>query len=150
MYVCMYAMCTVTFPWQQHGLQSLSIQRVKSEFPSFKNCYLLLLFIQWVWVNIWTFHSRSTRKSVRLWRHFSFWEGRVWKLVCCCGDIISNITMCTFFNLAKFQPCLAKIQPCRFIILYFVISHHFVSTLWHHKSSDLHKSNSWISHNQEC
>ena len=29
-------------------------------------------------------------------------------------------------------------------IPFFVISHHFVSTLWHHKSSNLHKSKSWI------
>ena len=29
-----------------------SIQSGKSEFPSFKKCYLLLLFIQWVWANM--------------------------------------------------------------------------------------------------
>ena len=38
-----------TFPWQQNGLEDLSIQRVKSEFHHFKKCYLLLMFIQWVW-----------------------------------------------------------------------------------------------------
>ena len=43
---------TVTFPWQQNGLQVLSIQRGKSEFSSFKKCYLPLLFIQWVWANM--------------------------------------------------------------------------------------------------
>ena len=41
-------MSTVTVPWQHNGLQALSIQRGKSEFSSFKKCYLLLLFIQWV------------------------------------------------------------------------------------------------------
>ena len=39
-------MSTVTFPWQHNGLQALSSQRGKSEFSSFKKCYLLLLFIQ--------------------------------------------------------------------------------------------------------
>ena len=39
-------MSTVTFPWQYNGLQTLSIQRGKSEFSSFKKCYLLLMFIQ--------------------------------------------------------------------------------------------------------
>ena len=39
-------MSTVTFPWQHNGLQALCIQRGKSEFSSFKKCYLLLLFIQ--------------------------------------------------------------------------------------------------------
>ena len=34
-------MSTVTFPWQHTGLQALSIQRGKSEFSSFKKCYLL-------------------------------------------------------------------------------------------------------------
>ena len=57
---------TVTFPWQHNGLQALSIQKIKSEFsPSrtvicscclFSGCEL-----------IWTLHSTSTRKSVRLW-----------------------------------------------------------------------------------
>ena len=41
-------MPTVTFPWQHIGLQVLSIQSGKSEFSSFKKCYSLLLFIQWV------------------------------------------------------------------------------------------------------
>ena len=44
-------MSTVTFPWQQNRLQALSIQRGKSEFSSIKKCYLILLFIQWVWAN---------------------------------------------------------------------------------------------------
>ena len=41
-------MSTVAFPWQHNGLQALSIQRVKSEFPPFKKCYLLLIFIHWM------------------------------------------------------------------------------------------------------
>ena len=41
-------MPTVPFPWQHNGLQAFSIQKVNSEFSSFKKCYLLLLFIQWV------------------------------------------------------------------------------------------------------
>ena len=45
-------MPTVTYPWQHNGLQTLSIQRGKSEFSFFKKYYLLLLFIQWVWANI--------------------------------------------------------------------------------------------------
>ena len=43
-----HEMSFVTFSWQQNGLQALSIQSAKSEFSSFKKCYLLLLFIQWV------------------------------------------------------------------------------------------------------
>ena len=39
-------------PWQHNGIQALSIQRVKSEFSSFKKCYLLLMFIQSVWANM--------------------------------------------------------------------------------------------------
>ena len=42
----------MTFPWQHNGLQAPSIQKVKSEFSSFKKCYLLLLFIQRVWANM--------------------------------------------------------------------------------------------------
>ena len=41
-------MSTVTFPWEHNGLQALTVQKVKSEFSSFKKCYLLLLFIQCV------------------------------------------------------------------------------------------------------
>ena len=47
-----HEMSFVKFPWQQNGLQALSIQSGKSEFSSFKKCYLLLLFIQWVWANM--------------------------------------------------------------------------------------------------
>ena len=39
-----FHMPTVIFPWQHNGLQALSIQTGKSEFSSFKKCYLLLLF----------------------------------------------------------------------------------------------------------
>ena len=45
----------------------------------------------------------------------------------------------------SFNP--VKFQPYRLIctdIPYFVILHHFVSTMWRHKSSNLHKSKSWI------
>ena len=45
-------MFTVIFPWQHNGLQPLSIQRGKLEFSSFRKCYLLLLFIQWVCANM--------------------------------------------------------------------------------------------------
>ena len=57
---------TVTFPWQHNGLQVLSNHKMKSGFsPSrsvicscclFSGCELM-----------WTLHSTSTRKSVRLW-----------------------------------------------------------------------------------
>ena len=41
------------------------LQKVKPEFSSFKKCYLLALFIQWVLAKlIWTSHSTSTGKSV--------------------------------------------------------------------------------------
>ena len=46
-----YVHCDIS-NWLQNGLEALSIQRVKSEFPSFKKCYLLLLFFQWVWANM--------------------------------------------------------------------------------------------------
>ena len=128
-------MSTVTFLWQQNGLQSLSIQRVKSEFPSFKNCYLLLLLIQWVWVNIWTFHSRSTRKSVsnkkKLWSNkwsiFHFGKVEVWWRVCCCGDIITNITMCSFCNtstLQNFNPALQNFIPVD--LLFYILLFHII------------------------
>ena len=45
-------MSTVTFPCQHNGLHALSIQRRKISFFSFKKCYLLLLFIHWVWANM--------------------------------------------------------------------------------------------------
>ena len=37
-------MSTVTFPWQHKGLQALSIQKVKSEFFSFKKSDIALVF----------------------------------------------------------------------------------------------------------
>ena len=37
-------MSSGTFSWQHNGLQPLSIQKVNSEFSSFKKCYLLVLF----------------------------------------------------------------------------------------------------------
>ena len=57
---------TEMFPWQCNGLQALSIQRVKSEFPSQTR-----VICSWCSFSgckgIWTLHSTSTRKSVRLW-----------------------------------------------------------------------------------
>ena len=69
----------VTFPWQCNVLWSLSIQRVKSEFP-----YPIRVICSWCSLSgcerIWTLNITSTRKSVRLWsdkeRHFSFRKGR--------------------------------------------------------------------------
>ena len=55
-------MSTVTFPWQHKGLPALSIQMGKSEFSSFKKCYLLLLLIQWVWTNMDT--TQHNHKSL--------------------------------------------------------------------------------------
>ena len=37
-------MSTVSFPWQHNGSQALSIQRVKSEFPSFMKYSLLIVY----------------------------------------------------------------------------------------------------------
>ena len=47
-----HAMSTATFPWQHNGLHTLSIQREKSEFLFIKKCYLFLLFIAWVSLNM--------------------------------------------------------------------------------------------------
>ena len=74
-----HAMSTGTFPWQHNGLHTLSIQREKSEFLSIKKCYLLLLFIPWVSVNMNI--TRHKQKTVcytldQQLRHFSFWESR--------------------------------------------------------------------------
>ena len=41
-----HEMSTVTFPWQHNGLQALSIQKVKSEFSSFKKWSDRKLFFQ--------------------------------------------------------------------------------------------------------
>ena len=65
-------MSTVIFPWQHNGLQAFSIQRGKSEFSSFKKCYLLLLFIDQVSANMditqhkhkKVFNSGATNKAV--------------------------------------------------------------------------------------
>ena len=63
-------MSIVTFPWQHNGLQALSIQKVKSEFSSFENCYCSSCSFSEC-EQIWTLYSTSTstctRKSVRLW-----------------------------------------------------------------------------------
>ena len=66
--------------WHLYGntiLQALSIQKVKSDFSSFKKCYLLLLFILSRRERIWTLHITSTKMSLEQQiRHFSFLEGR--------------------------------------------------------------------------
>ena len=45
-------MSIVTFPWQHNGFQAVFIEKVNSEFSSFKKCYLFVFFIQWVWANM--------------------------------------------------------------------------------------------------
>ena len=60
-----------------------------------------------------------------------------WK--CHSGHIMELCDECN--NCTKFQLYGEKVfrdTP------FFVISHHFVSTLWRHKSSNLHRSKSWI------
>ena len=100
-------MPTVTFSWQHNGLQALSTQRGKSELSFFKKSYLLLLFIQCVWVNMDIRCSTSTRKSVELWSHkcssFHFRKVEVWLRACCCGDIITTITMCSSYSTSTLQ-----------------------------------------------
>ena len=68
-------MSTVTFPWQHKGLQALSIQMGKSEFSSFKKCYLLLLLIQWVWTNMDT--KQHNHKSLLNFEATNFHFGAV-------------------------------------------------------------------------
>ena len=136
---------TVTFPWQHNGLHTLSIQRVKSEFLSIKKCYLLLLFIPWVSVNMDI--TRHKQKTVcytldQQLRHFSFWESR--------GLVPSLLLwwhhnqyhyMCSSCSTSTLQNF--NLWTCT-DIPYLVVLHNFVSTLWHHKSSNLHKSKSSV------
>ena len=63
--------------------------------------------------------------------------------MCCYGDIITyqNVWFLQHINPARFQPCTLSICTD---IPYFVILHHFVSTMWRHKSSNLHKPKSSI------
>ena len=74
-----HGMSFVTFPWQHNGFQALSIQRVKSESPSFKKCYLLLMFIRWVRANrdiTQHKHKKVCQTLEQRIRHFSLFEGR--------------------------------------------------------------------------
>ena len=100
-------MPTVTFSWQHNGLQALSTQRGKSELSFFKKSYLLLLFIQCVWMNMDITCSTSIRKSVELWSHkyssFHFRKVEVWLRACCCGDIITTITTCSSYSPSTLQ-----------------------------------------------
>ena len=57
-----YDMSIVTFSWQRNGLHALSIQKVKSEFPLFKKCYLLV--VHSVGVREYG-HSQHKHKKVR-------------------------------------------------------------------------------------
>jgi len=50
----------VTFPWQQNGLQALSIQRGKSEFSSFKKC----IVVHSVGVSKYGHHKAQAQESV--------------------------------------------------------------------------------------
>ena len=60
-----------------------------------------------------------------------------WK--CHRGHIMELFDECN--NCAMFQLYTEKVLR---EIKFFVILHHFVATKWHHKSSNLHKSKSWI------
>ena len=57
---------TVIFPWQHNGLQALSIQKIKSEFSPSRSIICFCCLFSGCGL-IWTLHSTSTRKSVRLW-----------------------------------------------------------------------------------
>ena len=111
--------------------------------------YLLLLFIQWVWANM-DIAQHKDKKSVRLWSNkwgiFHFKKVEVSYRVCCYSDIITMITIscssCSTSTLPNFNP--VDLYSIYTDFPYFVISHHFVSTLWRHKSSNLHKSKSSI------
>lgn len=72
-------MSNVAFPWKQNRLQALFMRKVKSEFSSFNKCYLLLLFIQWVWATIditWHKHKKVRYALEQHIRHFSLCKGR--------------------------------------------------------------------------
>ena len=53
-----YDISNVTFPWQHNGLQAFSIQKIKSEFFSFKKCYLLLCLFRGCEL-IWTYTAQA-------------------------------------------------------------------------------------------
>ena len=102
--------------------QSFSLSRsVICSCCSFRGCH-----------SIWTLQLRHKQKIVcytldQQLRHFGKVED--WYEVCCYGDIITNITICTVVLVAH-QRC--KISTCGlaqiFRILLFYL-HHFVSTL---------------------
>jgi len=56
----------LTFPWQHNGLRALSIQRGKSKFPSSRKVIFYCCSFSEC-QQIWTLHSTSTRRSVKLW-----------------------------------------------------------------------------------
>ena len=68
-------MFTVTFPREHNEPQALSFRKVKLEFSSLKKCYLLLMFIQWVWGNM-DITPHKHKKVHKTWeqqrRHYSF------------------------------------------------------------------------------
>ena len=113
-------MSAVVFPRQHNGFQAKS--------------YLLLLFLYWVWANMdITLEQQIT--------HLSFWKGR--------GLLTSMLQwwrhsqyhivwFLQYINPATFQPGRRQIFHFFFILFYF----HFVSTMWLHKSSNVHKSKS--------
>ena len=84
----------------------------------------------------WTLQSTSTRKSIKHWSNkygsFHFRKVEVWWRVCCHGDIITTIKLCSFYSTSTLQ----NFNPVDLVfanIPYFVIVHQLVSTLWHHK-----------------
>ena len=132
-------------------LQALSIQRVTQSFPpsggvictccSFSGCERIC--------------STSKRKSAKhqsnKWGIFQLRKVEVWSRVCCYGDVIFTITMWSSHSTSTLQ----NFNPVDFVFAqifynYFVTLHHFVATLWRHKSSYLHKSMNLKFSNQEC
>ena len=104
--------------WQRNELQSLCIQNIIRVFLLQE--VLFARAVHSVGVSEYG-HSIPQAKKVcytleQQIRQFSFKEGRLyWKVAC-------RLYICTDF----------------------VILHHFVSTLWRQKSSNLHKSKLWI------
>ena len=75
---------------------------------------------------IWTLHSTSTRKSVKHWSNkhgsFHFRKVEVWWRVCCYGDMITTIKVCSFYitsTLQNFNPVdLAFAQIFHILLFY--------------------------------
>ena len=59
-------MSFVAFPCQHNGLQALSIQRVKSEFPSFQEV-LFAPDVRSVGASEYGLDTAQTQETVRLW-----------------------------------------------------------------------------------